>query len=427
MRVRTLLAAPLLAAGLVVPGAATAAPAAAVDEDCSGIDAEATTPARASAESLPLEELRIAEAHDHLERLGKKPGEGVTVAVLDSGVTRRGGLTLAPGSTSLTGATDLRDYHGTAVAGLIAGHQRPQDDALSGDGLVGIAPYATILDVRIYDTEDESTEGVRVTPEGVIGGLRTVLANRDVDIVTLPLLLTEPDPRIEKLVDKLRRRDVVVVASSGNRPQEGQPLDDLFGGEPQPGQDAAAHVFPAGFDSVVAVSATTEGLPGDEDAVTWVLPNSQTDVAVPVVGAVSVGVDGGTCLLGDDVATSWAAAEVSGVLALMRGLDPDATAGQLVERLRSTADGRADVTTLMTGAGVVQPLEALRRPVTPAEDGSLEVAPARRDQRATAPEPEPDTLVGTRRAAVWWGVLGGGVLLLALVLRPLLGGRRSAR
>lgn len=415
--------APLLAAGLVVPGAA---PAVAADEGCDTLDLEATTSTQATVESLPLEEMRIAEAHDYLERLGKRPGEGVTVAVVDSGVTRRGGLTLAPGSTSLTGTTELQDYHGTAVAGLIAGHERPDDEALVGDGLVGIAPYATILDVRVYDTEDESVEGVKVTSAGLARGLRTVLADRDVDIVTIPLLLTEPDPVVEKLVDKLRRRDVVVVASAGNRPQEGQPLYDLFG-VPQAGQDAAAHVFPAGFDSVVAVSATTEGLAGDEDAVQWVLPNSQTDVAVPVVGAVSVGVDGGTCTLGEDVATSWAAAEVSGVLALMRTLDPDATADQLVERLRSTADGRTDVTTLMTGAGVVQPLEALRRPVTPAEDGALEVSPARRDQRATAPEPEPDTLVGTRRAAVWWGVLGGGVLLLALVLRPMLGGRRPTR
>jgi len=53
-------------------------------------------------------------------------------------------------------------------------------------------------------------------------------------------------------------------------------------------------------------------------------------------GAVSVGVNGGTCLL-YDVATSWAAAEVSGVLALLRARYDDDTAAQAVARLEQTA------------------------------------------------------------------------------------------
>ena len=44
------------------------------------------------------------------------------------------------------------DYHGTSVAGLIAGHVR-QD----GGGPVGIAPWAKIFDVQVYDEADAST------------------------------------------------------------------------------------------------------------------------------------------------------------------------------------------------------------------------------------------------------------------------------
>ena len=40
--------------------------------------------------------------------------------------------------------SDLLDYHGTAVAGLIAGKPR-------GDLLTGVAPGAQIVDVRVYD------------------------------------------------------------------------------------------------------------------------------------------------------------------------------------------------------------------------------------------------------------------------------------
>ena len=37
---------------------------------------------------------------------------------------------------------------------------------------------------------------------------------------------------------------------------------------------------------------------------------------------------------------------------------------------------------------------------------------------------QPDVLAATRRHAVWWGLLGGGALLVAVVLRPVLS-RRS--
>jgi membrane-anchored mycosin MYCP len=401
-----------VAGGLVL---VAAPPAAAEEQACGDVQPKepGEPPSETSRESDPLRQLRIAEVHEHLERRGVGPGAGVTVAVLDSGVSAAGGVTVAAGE-NVTGRAELQDSHGTTVAGLIAGDRR-------GEQLVGIAPDAEILDVRVYDAPDgDGVEADGVTADGIVAGLRAVLRHREVDVVNISLFVDQPDERIERLVDKLRRRDVVVVAAAGNRPASGEPLYDEFG-EVEPGQDAVRRVFPAGYDSVVAVSAAVDD---GSDAATVVLPNSATDVAAPVVGGVSVGVDGGTCTL-DDVVTSWAAAEVSGVLALMRSLDPGATADQVVTRLTSTADGRTDVSSLLVGAGVVQPWEALVRPVTPADDGSLARATVSPPPPAVAPEPEPDTLAGSRRRALWWGVLGGGALLLALVLRPLLArGRR---
>lgn len=398
--------------GIVV---VTAAPAAAEEQACGEVQPKeaGAAPSETTRESGPLALMRVREAHDHLRQRGIGPGAGVTVAVLDSGVATAGGTTLA-GSVSVTGRTELQDSHGTTVAGLIAGDAR-------GDQLVGIAPDAEILDVRVYDTAGgDGVEADPVTADGIVAGLEEVLRRPEVDIVNVSLRVDRPDERIERLVNTLRKRDVVVVAAAGNRPAPGEPLHEELG-TVEPGQDAAGRVFPAGYRSVVAVSATADGS-DEDDAADLVLPNSATDVAAPVLGGVSVGVDGGTCTL-DDVATSWAAAEVSGVLALMRAADPDATADQLVARLLSTADGRADVPSLLLGAGVVQPLEALRRPVTPDAEGTLTRASVEPPPAAVAPEAEPDTMAGPRRRALWWGVLGGGALLLALVLRPLLSRR----
>ena len=65
------------------------------------------------------------------------------------------------------------------------------------------------------------------------------------------------------------------------------------------------------------MSATTAGLEADGEvpAEGYVLMNSATDVAAPTSDAVTLAVNGSVCVLDDQVATSWAAAEVSGVVA----------------------------------------------------------------------------------------------------------------
>ena len=49
-----------------------------------------------------------------------------------------------------------------------------------------------------------------------------------------------------------------------------------------------------------------------------------------------------------------------------------------------------------------------------ADGVAQQTAPEPDIQAYAAPEPEPDVLADTRRDAVWWGLLCGGVLLLAL-------------
>ena len=103
---------------------------------------------------------------------------------------------------------------------------------------------------------------------------------------------------------------VVVVAASGNNEEGGD--SDAAGFEGTPGNDA--DVYPADYPGVLAVSATP---PGDEDPSTYVVPNLDTDVAAPTAGAISANATGQVCVVGE-VATSWAAAEVSGIVALLR-------------------------------------------------------------------------------------------------------------
>ena len=81
----------------------------------------------------------------------------------------------------------------------------------------------------------------------------------------------------------------------------------------------------------------------------------------------------------------------------------------------------------LVGAGEVQALEALTRPME-IDDGRARTSARARScdepQVLSVPEEPDDVLASTRENAVWWGLLGGGVLLLALVLRPVLARRR---
>ena len=79
------------------------------------------------------------------------------VAVLDSGVDDTHIPVVCALSAAGGGAVTF--FHGTAVAGLVAG--QPRDDGTE----VGIAPDAQVVDVRVYDGVDDE-DGEPLTPDG---------------------------------------------------------------------------------------------------------------------------------------------------------------------------------------------------------------------------------------------------------------------
>lgn len=413
---------------LAVVGASVPAPAQARADsyDCSQISATDQRVTDTS-DSLPLELLGIEAAHQVIETDGRVPREPVAVAVIDSGVSTRSGLIDVAERVSFAGPT-VEEGHGTEVAGLIAGHARP------GDKGIGVAPDARIVDVQVYDQAVPSDGQVGVGTDGVVQGLNWVADNAkrlNIKVANVSLAVSADDHgELADAVRNVRKAGVVLVAASGNRPQdEADSLYEKFGdggSETGPGEDAAADVFPAGYRSVVAVNATTAGLAGAGAAKDYVLANTATDVAAPTYGGVSIAINGSTCRV-TEVATSFAAAEVSGVFALLRSHFPDDNVAQSVARLENTADGTTDDPTPYQGVGVVQPVEALTRPLHPDSTGAVDRTTPEQggDERATAPEPAADVLSRTRRNAVWWGLLGGGALLLALLLRPVLARRRE--
>ena len=428
---RALCAAGLAVGTLVVGGA----PAHAVDTDCSSIRSDNTDVQTAERTGSPVQLMQVAEAQRIVTESGKEPGEGVVVAVLDSGVTDKNNdlMLVGPGPRfSRSEEVEPLEMQGTAVAGLIAAQGTDEMP-------IGIAPGAAIYDIRVYDrlsSDDPATES-EPDAAALLAGLRHVasLDKGVVDVVNISLALrhsAELDAELDDVLADLAKKDVVVVAATGDRPEEADALYAEFGyegEEPPHGEDARAVVWPASDPHVLAVNASATVLVEDEvvpgDAFDSVLRNSATDVAAPTQDAVSLAVDGkSTCRL-PDVSTAWATAEVSGVVALLRSYYPEESAAQIVDRIKRSATGSPREVTTLTGHGVVQPLEALERPLPGSHQGPGSRIVDKGNERAEAPQPEPDVLAGIKSDAVWWGLLAGGALVVAMLLRPVLARRRG--
>jgi membrane-anchored mycosin MYCP len=390
-----------LATAAVCLGAA-AVPAYAAEGDACDvttlIDSErlADTTVRTSA---PMERMHVPEAHAVTD------GTGVTVAVVDSGIQEGLPIDVGP-KVALPGLSPvLLSGHGSIVAGLVAGPR-------------GVAPGARVIDVRVLDTEtaDLSRGQQGVTSQGLAAGIRQLIALRrstTFGVVNISLSVGEDDPELRAAIKDLVALDVVVVASAGNAPEASE-ASDSFTGTPR----SDASVYPADYPGVLAVSAVA---PGNDDPRQYVVPNKDTDVAAPTVGGLSHNVTGQACQV-TEVATSWAAAEVSGVVALLRAAFPGDNPRQVVARLEATAEGSDEAANPWTGAGVVQAHDALTRTLTLRRDGRVERTVQEVGEDATAPPaPERVDLFGSSRTLVLWaGLLAGALMALAFILRPLL-------
>ncbi|MFC4996469.1 S8 family serine peptidase [Dactylosporangium cerinum] len=256
-------------------------------------------------------------------------GEGVLVAVTDTGVDDRHGELAGAviegkefgEGASGNGKADT-DGHGTAMAGLIAGRGLP-----NGAGVLGIAPKATILPVQTIHSEFGGS------PENLAAGI-TWAVSQGAQVICVAAVTSEY-PEVREAVEAAIRVGVVVVAGVGNAPKSKQ-----VG-------------FPAKLPGVLAVAGTDKG--GMHAAVSATGP--EVVLSAPAVDIISLDAFG-KYSTGDG--TSNSTAIVAGVVALVRAKFPDLSAVEVIRRLTATATdrgkpGRDDE----YGYGIVNPVAAL--------------------------------------------------------------------
>lgn len=180
--------------------------------------APAAPHARGAGPGDPLQSKQWALAQLHAERAwAVTTGKSVLVAVVDSGTDAnhpdlRGAV--LPGRDMLTGRPGQKDGcgHGTEVAGVIAARRG------NGRGIVGIAPSARILPLKVGDCVDvDGTAVVAAIRYAVAQGVKVInLSHATIPLTGQASAAVGLQDALQAAVDEAWSRGVLVVASAGN-------------------------------------------------------------------------------------------------------------------------------------------------------------------------------------------------------------------
>ncbi|MFE2045089.1 type VII secretion-associated serine protease mycosin [Streptomyces sp. NPDC059477] len=340
-------------------------------------------------------------------------GEGVTVAVIDSGVD--------PDNPDLEGRVlpgedfapdepgdEHTDYngHGTGMAGLIAGTGAWG----GGKGAFGLAPGAKILPIRVPPGESAANKAAQVerfneiTPKAI-----RYAADEGAQIINISLGVTAGSPQLTEAVRYALAKGSLIFASVGNSGDEGNLPE-----------------YPGATPGVVGVGAVGKDLRRTDES----QHGPQVDIAAP--GEEMVHTCGNETGLCTSHGTSDATALASASAALIWSEHPDWTNNQVLRVMLNTIGAPTDGAERndSIGYGIVRPRIALEAPGNPGPADEyplpdLSAAEPPASPEATSPgDPQDDTPADQQSPAATatpsddgntplWLALGAGAAVLA--------------
>lgn len=303
--------------------------------------------------------------------LADEPGQGVTVAVVDSGIASHADFADSSGGYRLVGAVnfsstsaDANDEfgHGTHVAGIIAGLGQASQGAR-----LGVAPLVNLINVKV-----SGADGSGLVSD-LLNGLQWIYDNRlayNIKVVNISVNSTLPESYLTNplsaAVELLWFNGITVVVSAGNNGTGAGPVtlcppaNDPFVITVGAADDAGT--LDLNDDSVPAFSAyglTEDGFakpdlvaPGRNLISTLASPNARIYVDHPANR-----VDSSYFRMSG---TSVAAPVVTGAVALLLQAEPNLTPDQVKYRLMASANVNwAGYSAAKAGAGYLDVFAAV--------------------------------------------------------------------
>jgi filamentous hemagglutinin family protein len=265
-----------------------------------------------------LEKLKISDVHRMVR------GTNVPIAVIDSEIDAAHpdleGVVAQ--RFSALGAAEKPHAHGTGMAGAIAAHQR----------VLGTAPASRLLAVHAFSTSAATAES---TTFSILKGIDWSV-KEGARIINMSFAGPK-DPSLEAALKIAYERGIVLIAAAGNAGPKSPPL------------------FPGAFlPYVIAVTATDV----DDKLFTGANRGKYVSVAAPGVDILVPAPENAYQIT---TGTSVAAAEVSGIVALLLERNPKLTPADvrriLTQSAKRLSPGDRDDS---FGSGLIDPLKALQ-------------------------------------------------------------------
>jgi serine protease AprX len=263
-------------------------------------------------------------------------GTGVTVAIIDTGIDYNHGAFGSAFGVKVVGGHDFVNNdddpmddngHGTQVAGIVAGN---------GDGVLGVAPDAKLVAMKVLDaTGSGRASDIVAAFERIVdpNGDGDTTDHYDVANASLGGSSSGDDP-VAKAAENAVLAGVVLCAAAGNQ--------GAFQSVSSPA--VAPSVIAVGaIDRVGAIADFSSKGPTAESL------RLKPDVVAPGVGILSAARGGGKVAASG---TSMASPHVAGVAALIRSIHRDWSAQQVRSAIINTADPKGNEA-VVEGAEVV--------------------------------------------------------------------------
>ena len=266
----------------------------------------------------------------------------VVIAIIDTGIdTDHEEFTgrILPNSynartkeTSTTSLDHIEDDngHGTMVAGIIAANKN------NNKGIAGIVSESSLLIIKANNADNLSTpedESKEFSDSVIAEGIHYA-REQGADIINLSLGSTTQNTIVKNAVTEAQHAGIIIVGASGN-------------------DGVSTKYYPASYPGVVSVGSIDETL----TISSFSNYNDAVDLTAPGAQIVSTALNNGYSI---GSGTSFAAPQVTGVLALMHDYFTQLTDEQLVAQLLSTTLDRGTIGyDVYYGFGVVQAAHAL--------------------------------------------------------------------
>ncbi|WP_369245338.1 type VII secretion-associated serine protease mycosin [Streptomyces sp. R41] len=365
-------------------------------------------PTAAHADGIRAQQWALDAMHTQ-EAWRTTKGKGITVAVLDTGVDAQhpdlaGNVLTGKDMVGFGASRGDRAWarHGTAMAGIIAGHGHGAGDA---DGVMGIAPKAKILPVRVIleDGDSARTKARNTRGNALAEGIRWA-SDHGADVINLSLgddsKSAHPEPAEDEAVQYALKKGVVVVASAGNGGEKGDHVS-----------------YPAAYPGVITATAVDRyGTRASFSTRRWYATVSAPGVDVVIADPDDRYYEGW--------GTSAASAFVSGAVALIKAAHPGLSPAQIKQLLEDTArnapaGGHDD----SRGFGFIDPAAAIKAAGHLKPEGLHSAAYGEKYFGSG-----PDTPADDENSSGWAGPLAGGLGAVLLATAVLLWrGRRGPR